>query len=314
MIEADRPQWERHRAAAHRLPVQFRITTKQGDMRWIEHTCTRVSEEGGTSLGHRGSNRDITRLKKAEEAERTQRDALARMERTASAGLLTGAIAHELNQPLTGILSNAQAGDMLIKEARCERGEMAEIIADIISDAKRAGDVIRSLRALYSQQQSDLELVDLGTVLEDTLQMLHSEFIMQQVTLTADCADPVPTVRGNRVQFQQVLLNLLMNAVQAVSGLDAGDRRLHVHTACTSAEVLVTVADVGPGIATASIDRIFEPLATWKPGGTGMGLAISYSIIEAHGGRMWAENLPQGGARVGFALPIARDADHDSEA
>jgi len=218
---------------------------------------------------------------------------------------LTASIAHELNQPLTGILSNAQAGELLIKRKQCECSEIAEIISEIVADTKRAGDVIRNLRELFRHQKGDFRAVNINSLINGTLRILHSEFVMQKVVLTTDYAKSIPMVNGNRIQLQQVLINLIMNADQAMSDLENGDRRLHITTTCNEGEVTVFVSDAGPGIDADHIDHIFELLATWKPGGMGMGLAISHFIIEAHGGRMWAENRAEGGARVGFALPVA---------
>jgi signal transduction histidine kinase len=130
---------------------------------------------------------------------------------------------------------------------------------------------------------------------------------MQNITLTLEYAPSVPAVSGNRVQIQQVLVNILMNGMQAMSGLDITERRLHVEIIREENEIKVMVEDNGPGIDADKIDLIFEPLATWKPGGTGMGLAISNTIIKAHGGRMFAENRPGGGARVGFTIPLLKE-------
>jgi C4-dicarboxylate-specific signal transduction histidine kinase len=128
--------------------------------------------------------------------------------------------------------------------------------------------------------------------------------VLQQVELTTECATSLPKVNGKSVQIQQVLVNLIMNGAQAMSPVPQGKRLLRVATASEENEVIVWVQDCGPGIEPDKIDRIFEPLATWKPGGIGMGLALSNSIIAAHSGRMWAENRPDGGARVGFAIPV----------
>jgi C4-dicarboxylate-specific signal transduction histidine kinase len=255
-------------------------------------------------LGFRGSNRDITNQKKVEREVREQRDALARVERIANLGQLTGSIAHELNQPLSGILSNAQAGELLLRDGKIDPAEMAAIITEIVADTKRAGEIIRNLRDLYREQKGDFQAVDLNALVEETLRILRSEFVMQNVTLTTKYTDAIPEVMGNRIQLQQVLVNLIMNAQQAMSDMADGDRTLHIATEHgTAGEALVSVEDRGSGIDPENIEKIFEPLATWNPGGTGMGLAISRTIIEAHGGRIRAENKPEGGARVSFALP-----------
>ena len=254
-------------------------------------------------------HQDITEVKRAEREAREQRDALARMDRATSMGQLTGSIAHELNQPLTGIVSNAKAAQLMIESGNWKGNEWKEIMADIEEDSKRAGSVIRNLRDLFREQKGEFLPVDINAVVTETEQLLRSEFVLQNVNLTTERARSIPLLNGNKVQIQQVLVNLITNGIEAMQDLAEDDRRLHVATAHDTNNVKVWVEDCGPGIAADKVDRIFEPLATWKPGGTGLGLAVSNSIIEAHGGNMFAENRPAGGARVGFALPLPRGGE-----
>jgi signal transduction histidine kinase len=247
---------------------------------------------------------DITALKRSEEESSRQRENLARMSRVTRMEQMTGSIAHELNQPLTGILSNAQAGEMMVKDGRCDSGDMAEIMGEIASDAKRASDVIQTLRDLYRKHEVAFRPVDMNALVEETEHLLRSEFILKKVEMANECAPDTPHVGGTRVQLQQVLVNLIMNAAEAMKDTSPDGGLIRVATSHDKDEVRVWVEDSGPGIDADRIDTIFEPLATWKPGGTGMGLAISSSIIEAHRGRMWAENRPGGGACVGFILPV----------
>jgi PAS domain S-box-containing protein len=249
---------------------------------------------------------DITALKRSEEESNRQRENLARMSRVTRMEQMTGSIAHELNQPLTGILSNAQAGEMMVKDGRCDSGDMAEIMGEIASDAKRASDVIQTLRDLYRKHEMEYRPVDMSALIEETEHLLRSEFILQKVEMANECAPDAPPVGGTRVQLQQVLVNLIMNAAEAMKDTSPDGRLIRVATSHDKDEVRVWVEDSGPGIDADRIDTIFEPLATWKPGGTGMGLAISNSIIEAHRGRMWAENRDGGGACVGFVLPVMK--------
>jgi len=252
------------------------------------------------------TNVDNTAIKKKEEEAHKQRDILARVGRTTRMGQWTGSIAHELNQPLTGILSNAQAGEMMIEKGQYNHHELAEILADIAADTKRAGEVIHNLRELYREQKGKYQAVDINTIVNETIKLIHSEFVMQHVVLTTECASSIPMVNGNRIQIQQVLVNIIMNGIQVMGDTARDDRRLHITTIYDENEVKAWVDDCGTGIDVDKIDSIFEPLATWKSGGTGMGLAISNSIIEAHGGKMWAENRPEGGARVGFELTVLK--------
>ena len=278
--------------------------------RWVQCHLYPVKDADGKIAYVVSTYMDITELRRNEQEAREQREALARVDRATSMGQLTGSIAHELNQPLTGILSNAQAAELILQGDCWERNELAEIMTDIVVDTKRAGDVIRHLRDLYRGQKAEFLPLDLNAVVEETIQLLHSELVVRQVVLTTEAAAAIPRLNGNAIQLQQVLVNLIMNGIQAMRDTPRNDRRIHTATVHEADEVKVWIEDNGPGIDPAHLDRIFEPLATWRPGGTGMGLAISNSIIEGHGGRMWAENLPEGGARVGFAVPDMQEDDN----
>jgi len=291
---------------AQQTAEEFNIENLKAKRAWIQCHLNPIRNEKHEIEFIVNTYVDVTALKKQEKEAHKQRDILARVGRTTRMGQLTGSIAHELNQPLTGILSNAQAGEMMINKGQYNNDELAEILADIAADAKRAGEVIRNLRELYREQQGKYQDVDINTIVNETIKLIHSEFVMQHVVLTTECASSIPLVNGNRIQIQQVLVNLIMNGNQAMGDTARDDRRLHIVTTYDEKEVKVWVEDHGPGINADKIDSIFEPLATWKSGGTGMGLAISNSIIEAHGGKMWAENMPEGGARVGFSLPVLK--------
>ena len=247
---------------------------------------------------------DVTALKKNEEESQRQWEALARISRILRMERLTGSIAHELNQPLAGILCNAQAGEIMIQDGKCDSGDMAEIMGEIADDAKRAGEVIRNLRELYREQKGEFKPFDINAIVDKTTKLFHSEFILQNIEYTSECTPSLLMVNGNEIQIQQVIVNLIINGNEAMSENARDDRRLYIATACDSNEIKVWVEDNGPGIDPDKADNIFKPFATWKTGGTGMGLAISNSIIQAHGGRMWADNKPGGGARVGFAIPV----------
>ncbi len=249
-------------------------------------------------------NLDLTELKHAEKETQQQRDVLARIDRASSMGQLTGSIAHELNQPLTGILSNAQAAELMLKSGVWEVEEFKEILTDIINDTKRGGEVIRNLRELYRGQKVEFIPIDINEVINETIHLLNSEFVMQHVVINVKSGSSIPSMKGNKIQIQQVLVNLIMNGIQAMENNDRDKRQIQIQTTYNDTEVSISVIDSGTGIDKDKIDHIFKPRATWKPGGIGMGLAISNSIVESHGGRMWAENRTEGGALVGFALPL----------
>jgi PAS domain S-box-containing protein len=281
------------------------------EVKWVREKAELGFDDKSNPVRAVGIVQEITERKKAEEEARRHQDALARVDRASSMGQLTGSIAHELNQPLTGILSNAQAAELIIETLREsgweEHGELAEIMVEIVADTKRAGDVIRNLRELYRKQGGRFSPVDINAIVDETTLLLQSEFVLHHIELTTECAASIPAVDGNKIQIQQVLMNLIVNGNQAMRDSARDDRRLHIATEYDESEVVAWVEDCGPGLDADRIDRIFEPLATWKPGGMGMGLAISNTIVQAHGGRMFAENKVGGGARVGFALPALKE-------
>ena len=293
--------------SADQTGEDFGLEGMRGRSSWIQCHLFPVKNEDGELQFVVMTYVYITDLKRAEQEVFESRDALARANRAESMGQLTGSIAHELNQPLTGILGNAQAAELMLKSGRWETAELEEILAEIIADTKRGGKVIQHLREMYRKQEVDFTTVDINAVVDETTRLIHSEFVLKNVAVTTDCASPIPIVNGNRIQLQQVLVNLIMNGIQAVDAVDREARRLHIATAHETNEIKVWVEDSGPGIDSEKIDFIFEPHATWKPGGTGMGLAISDSIIASHGGRMWAENKPERGFRVGFVLPVPKE-------
>jgi len=249
-------------------------------------------------------NKDLTDIKQAERDAQQQRESLARLDRASSMGQLTGSIAHELNQPLTGILSNAQAAQLMINKDKWDKQELNEILTDIVNDTKRAGSVIHNLRELYREQKIEFNPLDVCMLVEDTLQLLRSELIIQDTKINIDCPPSLPVVNGTEVMIQQVLVNLIQNGIQAMEKIEKDERVIRIDVVQDGSFVNIAVTDKGIGIDSDKIDQIFEPMVTWKPGGTGMGLAISNSIIESHGGKMWSRNNKLGGATVGFSIPI----------
>jgi C4-dicarboxylate-specific signal transduction histidine kinase len=295
--------------SAQRTTEDFDLPAMDVKAPWIRCHLYPVRDKDGNVDFVVNTYQDITDLKYAEMEARRHQDALARVDRATTMGQLTGSIAHELNQPLTGILSNAQAAEMMLKRGECDHDELAEIMAEIVADTKRGGEIIRNLRELYREQTGEYGPVDINALVAETVVLLNSEFIALNIVVKTDTARSIRQVAGNRVQIQQVLVNLIMNGVQAMAETPRDERDLSIEASSDATEVGVSVEDCGDGIDPEKIGTIFEPLATWKPGGTGMGLAISNSIIRVHGGRMWAKNRPEGGARVGFALPVLQEEE-----
>jgi two-component system sensor kinase FixL len=223
-------------------------------------------------------------------------------------GGLSGALAHELNQPLTAILSNAQAAQHRLASGRLDGAELGEILRDIVAADRRASDVIHRLRALFKSGETQLRELDANDVVREVLDLAHGDLSMRHVAVVHRLEPRLPKVRSDRIELQQVLLNLVVNACEAMSGVVARERVLKVETRRgAGASVEIAVLDSGPGFAT-SAEALFEPFYTTKPHGLGLGLSISRSIISAHGGRLWGCAMPGGGAAFHVQLAAALPA------
>jgi two-component system sensor kinase FixL len=250
---------------------------------------------------------DITERRGVERATARQRDELAHLSRVAMLGELSGSLAHELNQPLTAILSNAQAAQRFLAQSPPRVDKLAEILTDIVKSDHRAGAVIQRLRSLLRKEAAQRHPLDINDVVEESLRLMRSDLLNRQVAVSTDLDEALPGVSGDRNQLQQVLLNLVINGCDAMDGQEA-DCQLLVRTRTTAhGGVEVSVADRGPGIPLADLERIFEPFMTTKSKGLGLGLAICRSIVEAHGGRLWATNNPDRGATLHCELPARWD-------
>jgi two-component system sensor kinase FixL len=237
----------------------------------------------------------------------TQRNEIAHLSRVTMLGELSGSLAHELNQPLTAILSNAQAAQRHMSSDNVDMQQIREILADIVEQDKRAGEVIVHLRALLQKGETRHAIIDVAQVAADVLRLMRSDLINHGVEARLEAANPVPEVLGDRVQIQQVLMNLLINACDAMAHLPREDRRILVLVAAEQGEVQVCVRDNGSGIAPGVRDRLFEPFFTTKAAGTGLGLSICRTIMEAHSGRICGSDNTGGGATFCIAIPVAPD-------
>ena len=289
--------------------VDFRILNN-GTERWIAAKGQSVGNGTGSALRRMGALTDITTRKNAELDAQRHRDELAHVGRVSMMGQLASALAHELNQPLGAILRNAEAAELFLQASPPDLQEVCAILADIRKDDQRAGAVIDRMRALLKRRESHWSELDLNAVTEEVAGLLRFDAEARRVKLTLELSRSVPGVRGDRVQLQQVLLNLILNAMDAMNGCEAGRRCVAVCVRPREEEVEVAVSDSGHGISADNVKRLFEPFFTTKPSGMGLGLAISRTIIEAHGGRLWAENNPEGGATFRFTLPI-REVSRD---
>ena len=257
---------------------------------------------GGAVVSHT----DITQLRRAElEAQELHRD-LAHVQRVSAAGQLATTLAHELNQPLGAILRNAEAAELFLQQDPPDLEELRAILADIKRDDQRAGAVIDRMRSLLKKRDLEFEPLGLKELVENVAALMRGEIKMQHATFEIDVPDGLPPVRGDRVQLQQVLLNLVMNSLDALEDLPSERRRLSLTAQIADPQTVeVAVSDHGQGIPAEKLSDIFRPFTTTKPKGLGVGLAVSQTIIATHGGRLWAENNPESGATFRFTLKVA---------
>jgi len=291
-------------------PVRLHDTIrlrKNGSPVQVSLTLSPIRDEGGKVVGTSKICRDITSRKRAEAELERQRAELAHFARVSTVGQLTMALAHELNQPLGAILRNAEAAEILLRREPPDLEETRAILADIRKDDQRAGAVIDRLRGLLKPGSSQSLPVEVGALIQETVALVWHDAVSRQVKLTADLAPQLPPVRGDRVQLQQVLLNLVLNGMDAMSEVPAASRSLVLRAGIVEGnQVEVVVTDCGAGFPEAVLAHAFEPFVTTKPKGLGMGLAISKTIIEAHGGTIRLQNNAGAGAAVTITLPAEK--------
>jgi signal transduction histidine kinase len=250
---------------------------------------------------------DITEYELAAQALREAQAELAHINRVTTMGQLTATIAHEVSQPIAAVVINAQAALRWLVARPPDLHEAREALGRIVADANRAGKVIGRIRTLIKKLPVRMEPMDINETVSEVIALARSEIQRNGIVLHTGFGQNLPAVPGDRVQLAQVILNFMVNAVDALKSVGEGSRELLIKTENdTSGGVLVVVRDTGPGLSTENRGRLFEPFYTTKPGGMGMGLAICHSIIEAHGGRLWADaNVPRGAA-FQFTLPACQ--------
>jgi PAS domain S-box-containing protein len=283
----------------------IRLRMPDGSVKHVRTTASSTRDQEG-GLEFLGVFQDITERRLAEEALAKVRSDLAGMTRVASLGALTAAIAHEVNQPLSGIMTNASTCLRMLAADPPNIAGALETMRRTLRDTRRAADVIGRLRALFEKKAAAIEPVDLNDAAREVLALSLSELQRNRVILRAELADGLPPVMGDRIQIQQVILNLLLNASEAMTAVDDRPRQLVVRSGPEGDQrVRLTVQDVGAGIQAGDLDRLFEAFYTTKRSGMGIGLSVSRSIIESHGGRLWAtSNGDSPGASFSFSIPV----------
>ena len=246
--------------------------------------------------------RDMTEQKRAQHHARELQDELAHVGRVMALGTLTGSLAHEINQPLAAIMTNAHTALVMLEAAQPDITEVCAALNDIQSDSRRIDDVLRHLRSMLKKERRDYDPVDVNSLVTEVLALVHSDVIRRQISLDVALAPDLDRVYGDRIQLQQVVLNLLMNACEAVRSVDDGRRHVRVTTAAEDGRVVVSVSDRGIGFSDGQIDRMFEPFFTTTADGMGLGLSICRAIIDAHGGLISARPNPDHGLTCWFSL------------
>ncbi len=309
-------QMQRWNVATSGLPpgseIRFRLPTIWLQYRWQSMTAIAVISLQALLIA--GMLYERRRRRAAEIEARRRMSELAHLNRRATAGEMTASIAHELNQPLAAILSNAEAAESLLKKPSPDLEELSEILADIRRDDERASEVIKHLRSLLRKGDFESQLFDVNDTLRDVFRFLSVQALVRGVELETELSSSQPQVRGDRIQLEQVILNLVMNGMDAVAGQPRERRRIVGRTKLADGKsVLVSVTDFGQGIAAEELARVFDPFFTTKEHGMGVGLSIVRTIVEAHGGRIWAESLPGSGAAFHVRLPLASGEKEQSK-
>ena len=307
-LEPDAEAWRKHRETldAHRPFRDFELArpTRDGGKRYASISGMPVFDKAGHFIGYRGVARDITERKRAAEALREVQRELAHASRLATMGELTASIAHEVSQPIAGASMNADAALHFLNRNPADVGRARDALGYIVNDTDRARDIIERIRDLIKKAPPQKDRLDINKAIQDVIELARSEAVKNDVSMLTELGDGLPLVEGDRVQLQQVILNLIVNAIQAMGTVTKGSRNVLITTAPAEPDgIIVAVKDSGPGLAPDVLERIFDPFYTTKPGGLGMGLSICRSIIEAHAGRLWVTASPSGGATFHFTVP-----------
>jgi signal transduction histidine kinase len=287
----------------------YRIVTPEGVIKHV-HSLGRPTVNGAKNAEFTGTVMDLSERRLAEEALRAAAADLERASRLSTMGQLTASLAHEINQPLAAIVTNADACLLWLDAQRPNLEEARQAATRIVRNGQRAGDIVKSVRALTRKSAPEMVTLDISDVVREVIDLMRSEFRRRGVRVETSLLPNLGAVTGDRVQLQQVVLNLIMNGIEAMADSAHGQRRLRIRSASAeSGRVLVAVEDSGPGLDMAQADRLFEAFFTTKPEGMGMGLSICRSIIDAHRGRLWASPGLPNGAVFQFTLPAVGRPD-----
>ena len=286
--------------------MEYRLRRWDGEYRWVLDNGIPRLDANGAFLGYIGSCIDITARKQAELDHQLQHMELARVGRVTLMGELAASLAHEINNPIGAMVTNAGAGQRLLQSGEFETEDLRELLGDIVADGHRAREVIQGIRNMVRRSEASFSLIPMDEIIRDLLRIVRADALARKVNVIAEIDSNAGQVMGDRVRLLQVLLNLTINAFEAMTVIRSDARRLVIRAGGDGAgEISVTVHDSGPGISGAIVEQLFEPFFSTKTEGTGMGLAIARSIVEEHGGTLSGENWDGGGACFTVRLPKA---------
>jgi PAS domain S-box-containing protein len=300
---------ERSFNARQSFTTEYRLRRSDGAYRWVLDTGTPRSDAENAFLGYIGSCIDITARKQAELERQRQNTELARVGRVALMGEFAASLAHEINNPVSAMVTNAAAGQRMLAHGQLGTDELRELLSDIVSDGHRAREVIQGIRNMVRKSETSHAVIRINDVLRDLLQIVRADALERNVKIKQEINSDGGRVRANRVQLLQVLLNLTLNAFEAMSVNRPDARSLVISSdSGSNEEIVIQVRDHGPGFPPGIVEQLFEPFFSTKAEGTGMGLAIARSIVEGHGGTLSGENCEcGGGACFTVRLPAAKD-------
>jgi PAS domain S-box-containing protein len=309
-VAAVRQALDRAASSKRDFDIEHRLRMPDGTIKFLHIVARLLAGEPGR-LQFAGAVIDMTAARQAEERLQRAQSELAYSTRVTTLGELTASIAHEVNQPLAAIIANGEAALRWLGRPVPQLDEVSDSLQHMIADGKRASDIVQRIRALVKKSDEQRLPIDLNEVIDDIVPLIRREVSSHRVLLRVEHAAPLPLVLGDRVQLQQVIINLAINGIQAMAMVDDRARELVIRSEENPAgQVVVSVRDSGTGIKLDSSSRMFDAFFTTKPGGMGMGLAVCRTIIEAHGGRVWAD-VANGapGAMFRFCLPAMRSED-----
>jgi two-component system sensor kinase FixL len=288
--------------------MEYRLRRSDGEYRWVLDNGTPRFAPDGTFLGYIGSCIDITERKQAEAEALQHRAELAHLSRVAIMGEMAGSLAHELNQPLGAIVTNAGAALRFLERDSLSDEKLREVLQDIVADGRRASEVIRTIKGMGRKEEGARQLLHLNDVIAEVLRLMRSDALAHDCTVSTELRPALPKVEANLVQLQEVFLNLIVNAFEASKEVPRVRRRVIISTERDGdGAVRACVRDFGNGLPTDLPERVFDRFFSTKREGMGIGLFIARAIVIAHGGTLYAENAEGGGAQFWVQLPISKE-------